>query len=213
MRIMARGEQGERQSLTLPHHAGAASALHECNDMPGTPPWFSPRPALLGLLAVACSGGAAPNPPSAEASGLMRSVPVDEMERSLRAAVSHAAVFSSRRNVRVSPPGHWFATWMVEGSLPDQQVDALLFEIFAAAEGLVTAAGGSMRTPHERRGQTHHDGMESVILGLPPKPGAEAPRVLEAEYLVAGRRGWVTAMARPAARAGYWRIGGALHEP
>jgi hypothetical protein len=182
--------------------------------MPSTRPSSAPRAALLALLLVGGSCGSDPSGPAAgDATEVLRTFPVADLERSLSAAVPHAAIRSNRRNIRIAPPGHWFATWMVECNVPDDQVDARLCEVFEAAERRLTAAGGALRTPGERRGQPRHEGMAYAILGVPPRPGAEAPRVLEGEYTVADRHGWVTAMAMPSAREGYWRIGCALHEP
>lgn len=178
--------------------------------MKRTLPWSL---ALAGLLSTGCSHRAEVAGSTGDASELLRSFPVAELEQSLRSAVPHAAMFASRRNVFITPPGRWFATWMVEGDVADEQVDALLFEVFAAAEERLEGAGGTLRQPRERQGQAQHEGMPYAIVGMPQPPDAPAPRILEAEYTIGAHRGCLTALALRSTRAGYWRIGCALHEP
>lgn len=173
--------------------------------------------SLRHLLLVVLGGAAcAPGPTAAagEASELLRMYPAAEQEARLRQAVGHAAVFANRRNVRITPPGQWFATCMVEGAVPEGGLEGLMGQMLVDAERHVLAHGGQLSGPPVLGATSLPEGLPYAVLGEPPVAGEAPPVAIQRTYEAAGRRGAITVLALPARqRAGYWRIGVALHEP
>jgi hypothetical protein len=168
-------------------------------------------PFLL-LLPAACSHGNATT--AIEPTPALRSFPVESLAATAAAALRQIGEQGHRHGLRIEPPGHHFATFLVVGTIGERAVDVLVEVLAAAGASHLRAAGAELDRIGEQEFDQVPEAVRRAILGRATTGADRVLRARTGQYRVGGRTGWITLLAvREDGATETWRIGGAAHEP
>lgn len=168
------------------------------------------RSLALPFLFLACSREpAAAAGPSAVIAGF----PAASLAEQAAAALRGKREAGHRTGLRIDPPGHHFATFLVVGEIDGQAVGALLDTLAASCIGHVRAQGGTVDAVGAQDLAAVPAAVRRAILGRDVDDAAKGLS-RAGGYRVGGRTGHITLLAVQEPYGGsVWRIGGAVHEP